>query len=137
MGRCRLTIKAEILEECNCTACELGTTCSSRGRLGKVGRVGPASNRKQYLQLAVTLLLEEQLLCAAIDVGANIVPRISGIVLVSIRPSIGQIHLSSLWSHVGESIEHVSKFFSRKILRVEVATINSLSSVSYAFGGVD
>jgi hypothetical protein len=58
-------------------------------------------------------------------------------VLVSVRPSIGQIHLATFWPHIGERIEHVSEFFGWEVLRVVVATINSLSSVRCALVGVN
>ena len=70
--------------------------------------------------------MKEELLHTSIDIGANIIPRVLRIMLVSVRPSIGQVNLASLWSHVSEGVENVSKLLSRKILRVEVATINSL-----------
>jgi hypothetical protein len=121
-----LTIKTKVLQNLNGAACKLGTTPSRRSRLRKVGRVRPATDGKEDLQLAVLLLLKIQLLRASIDVGANIVPRVGGVVLVGVRPGVGQIDFASLRADVGESVKHVGELFAWQILRIEVATVNGL-----------
>jgi hypothetical protein len=51
--------------------------------------------------------------------------------LLSIGPTVRQEDLSSI-SDIGKGIEDMGKFFTRKVLRVEVASINSLQGLSDA-----
>jgi hypothetical protein len=124
-------VEAEIRQDLNGAACEFGPAFGARGRLNKVGGVSPSTDRKQHLQLAVALLLEEQLLGASIDVGTHVVPRVTCVMLLSIGPTIRQEDLSSI-SDIGKGIEDMGKFFTGKVLRVEVASINSLQGLSDA-----
>jgi hypothetical protein len=47
-------------------------------------------------------------------------------VLIRVGPGVGQIDLASLWPDIGKGIQNVSELPGRQVLRIEVATINSL-----------
>lgn len=66
----------------------------SRG--GEVGGVGPATDGEEDLELAVSLLEEEELLDAAVDIGPRVVPGVGRIVLVRVRPGIGQVAVKKI-----------------------------------------
>lgn len=61
-----------------------------------MSRVGPSSDRKQDLEIAVGLLCEEELLKVAIEVVANIVPAVSWEVNIGIGPRVYKLDLSVL-----------------------------------------
>ena len=48
---------------------------------GEVGGVGPAADGEEDFEVAVALFEEEELLDAAVDVGAGVVPGVGGVVL--------------------------------------------------------
>jgi hypothetical protein len=62
----------------------------SRCWRSKIGGVGPAANGKEDLKMAMLLLEKVKLLETAVDVSPNIVPGVLLIVLVCIRPRVGQ-----------------------------------------------
>lgn len=74
------------------------------------------------------------MLCATIDIVANIVPRVSLVVFVGVRPSIGQIDFTSLRAHISESVEHMCELLARQILRIEITSIDCLYNVNPGFG---
>ena len=127
VGTAKLTVETEVLEDLDCAARKLGTTLGCRCGLRKVGGVGPAANRQQDLQLAVALFQEVELLCAAVDIGASVIPGVGRVVLVGVGPGVGKIDLARLRSHVGKGVEHMSKLLGGKILGIEVASVDSLS----------
>lgn len=88
-------------------------------------RVGPSTNGQEDLEIAVALLLQEQLLDAPVDVVSHIVPRVIGIVLVGIRPRIGQENLASI-PDISKGVENMGQFFGWEILWIVVAPINGL-----------
>ena len=49
--------------------------------MGKVGRVGPSADGEEGLEVAVLLFEEIELLDAAVDVGADVVPAVGWVVL--------------------------------------------------------
>jgi hypothetical protein len=97
-----------------------------RCRLREVGGVGPAADGEEDFELAVLLLLQEELLQAAVDVGADIVPRVVGIVLVGVGPGVGEVHFAAFRTDVGEGVENVGQFVGWEVLGVVVAAINCL-----------
>jgi hypothetical protein len=56
-------------------------------------------------------------------------------VLVRIRPSVGQVDFASLGANIGKGVKYMSELVAGKVLRVEVATINSLWPVSMLLWG--
>lgn len=70
----RRTVQSQIQHQPSSRFSKLGSSRIGARRLGKVGRVGPATDGKQDLQLAVALLEQEQLLDASIDIGPDVVP---------------------------------------------------------------
>lgn len=82
----RHTIKPQIQNQPRRRLREFGPPLIRAGRLRKVGRVGPATDRKQDLQPAVPLLEQEQLLDAPVYIGAGVIPRVTGIVFFNVGP---------------------------------------------------
>lgn len=60
-------------------------------RLREIRRVSPATDRKQNLQLAVLLLEQEKLLGTSVHIGTDVIPRIIRIMLLNVRPRVGQV----------------------------------------------
>jgi len=75
------------------------------------------------------LFEKEELFSASIDVGADIIPRVVGVVLVSVGPRISQIDLARFRANISKGIQHMREFVGRKVLRVKVAAVNSLCSL--------
>jgi hypothetical protein len=71
-------------------------------------------------------LQEKELLGATVNVSPNIIPRVGWVVLVSVRPGVSQVDLSSLWSNIGKGIEDMREFLGWEILGVEVTTVDGL-----------
>lgn len=98
--------------------------------------------------MAVLLLQQEQLLNASIDIGAGVIPRVAGVMLLHIRPAVGQIpilslsmkmlfqreapagsgniHLTSLRVDISKGVEDMGQFLRGQILRVVVAAVDRL-----------
>lgn len=107
------------------------------GRLGKVLAVGvgacsrrevcgpgPAANGKHDLELAVGLLELVELLDAAVDVGADVVPRVVGVVLVGVGVGIARVD-GAVLLYVHEGVEDVRDLASGKVGRLEVASVDA------------
>lgn len=75
--------------------------------------------------MAVLLLEKVQLLEAAVEVGADIVPAIGRIVFVGVTPRICKIDFPTFRSHVCKGIEHMCELVGWEVLRVVVPPINS------------
>lgn len=44
----------------------------------------------------------------AIKIVPNVIPRVARVVYIFVRPNVGQKHLASVSSHVGESVKNMS-----------------------------
>ena len=63
--------------------------------------------------MTMTLLEQEQLLDTSVDVLSRVVPRVSRVALVGIRPRVGQEDLATVGSHVGKCVEDVGELIDR------------------------
>lgn len=93
------------------------------------------------------LLQQEQLLDATVDIVAGLIPRVTGVVLLDIRPAVGQVpantslipfpgvkyskgranvHFTSLRMNIGKCIEHMRQLLGGQILWVVVAPVDGL-----------
>jgi hypothetical protein len=120
------TIKAKILQQLRSRVCKLLTSSLGVKGSSKVRGIGPASNRQKNLKLRVSLLEQEKLLDTAIDIVSGIIPGISRIMLVSIRPGVRQVDLACTRANVGKCIKNMGQPLSGKVLGLEVATVNGL-----------
>lgn len=118
------TIKAQVLEKLHSALREVLTTSRCGGRRSKVGAVSPATNGKENLEVPVALLEEVKLLDATIHIGANVIPRVAGVVFLNVGPTVRHIHFTGIRSYVGEGIEHVSQFVGRELLRIVLTTVD-------------
>lgn len=123
-------IKPQIRKQAHCRGSKLLPSRISAERSGKVARVSPSPDRQKDLEVAVLLLQQEELLDTSIDIVSDIVPRITGEVLLDIGPGIRQVHLARVGVDVGESIQHMGQGLSRKLLRKIVAAVDSLDPSS-------
>lgn len=138
-------VEAEVLEQLHGRLGEALAAGGRRGGRGEVGAVGPAADGEQDLEVAVALLEEVELLDAAVDVGADVVPGVARVVLLDVGPAVRHvsgrdvsffsvhggglvviIHFTGVRSHVGKGIEHVGQFLGREILRVVLTTVDCL-----------
>ena len=76
-------------------------------RSSEVGAVGPAADGEEDFELPVALLEQEELLRAAVDVGAGVVPAVGRVVLVGVGPGVGEVDLAGLGAEVGEGVQDV------------------------------
>lgn len=126
-------IKAKVLEEFYGGLSEVLSSLFCRSRSGKVRRVRPTSDRKEYFQIPISFFQEIELLYAAIDIIPDIIPGICRIMLLNIGPGIGEVNLPSFWANVGESIEYVRQFLKRNVLRLVISTVDGpINVVCYA-----
>jgi hypothetical protein len=72
---------------CVAEALASGLGCRHRGELG---RVGPATDGQERLDMPVLFLKEVELLDAAIGVLARVVPRVCGVTLLEVRVRVGR-----------------------------------------------
>src|SRR5262249_44906017 len=70
---------------------EGGAAGGGGGRGSEVGAIGPAADGEENLEVAVTLLQQVELLEAAIQVGANVVPRVALPVDVGVGPGVREM----------------------------------------------
>lgn len=98
---------------------------SAQGR-GEVARISPTADRKKDFELSVSLFQEEELLDASVDIVSGVTPRIARIVLISIRPGVRKVDLSGFRADISKCIENVGESLGRKILGVEVSTVDGL-----------
>lgn len=117
-------IKGKVLEQGNGTLSKLLSALGSRGWNWEVGTVCPTTDRQEDFQVAVTLLVNVQLFQTAVEVVANIVPRISGPVFVGVCPAVGQVDLAALGTDVGKSVQNMGEFVGGNILRLVVTTVD-------------
>lgn len=68
--------------------------------------------------------MDVKLFQTAVEVVADIVPRISRPVLVGVCPAVGQVDLAALGTDVGESVQDMGEFVGRDILRLVVTTVD-------------
>lgn len=73
------------------------------------GRVSPASDGEEHLEVPVLLLESVDGFEVAIKVVSGFVPGIAGVVYIFVRPNIRQEHLAGVSSHVGESVKDMSR----------------------------
>lgn len=73
---------------------KIGPASIGASRLGEIRGVGPAPDGEQDFQLPVLLLEQEELLDTAVHIGANVVPRIGGVMLLDVGPGVGQVTAS-------------------------------------------
>ena len=85
------TIESKISDQFNCSLSKLSAASISASGLSEIGRVGPTANGEQDLQLPILLLEQKQLLNTAIDIGTDVIPGVCGVVLLNVRPGVGQI----------------------------------------------
>jgi len=74
--------------------------------------------------VAVGFLEQIQLLDAAVDVVANVVPRIRRVVLVRVGPGVGQEHLPGR-TQVGKGVEYMGDLAGGKVSGVVVAAVDA------------
>lgn len=72
------------------------------------GRVGPTADREEHLEMSVLLLEFIDGFEIAIKVVPDIIPGVTGVVDIFVRPNIRQDHLAVFGSHVGERIKDMS-----------------------------
>ena len=118
-------IKTQILDKINSRSSKCRTARLRAQRTSEIGRISPSTNRQQNLQIPITLLQQEQLLDAAVDIVPLVIPRVGGIVLVGIGPGIREIDLAGR-AHVGECVQDVSQALCGEILWVVVPSIDGL-----------
>lgn len=82
-------VEAEVGEELDCGAGEGLASGRGGGGLGEVGGVGPAADGEEGFKVAVLLFEEEELLDAAVDVGADVVPAVGGVVFFEVGVGVG------------------------------------------------
>ena len=63
--------------------------------------------------MTMTLLEQEQLLDTSVNVLSRVVPRVASVMLVGIRPRVGQEDLATLGSHVGKCVEDMRELIRR------------------------
>ena len=84
-------VEAEVFEELDGAVGEgldlLGGVCGG----GEVGGVGPAADGEEDVEVGVGLFEEVELLHAAVDVGADIVPGVGGVVLFEVGVGVGEV----------------------------------------------
>ncbi len=84
--------------------------------------------------MAVAFLEEEELFEAAVEIGADVVPGIGGIVLVGVRPGVREVDLTGFGTDVGEGVEDMGKAVDRKVLWVMIAAVDGpVDVVDYCF----
>ena len=84
-------VEAEVLDELDAALGEaLAAGWGGGWRVEVFGRVGvrPAADGEEHFEVAVALFQQEELLDAAVDVGAHVVPRVAGVVLFDVGPGI-------------------------------------------------
>jgi hypothetical protein len=74
---------------------------------GEVGRVGPSANGHHDLEGAVALLEQEELLGAAVDVGARVVPAVAVKVLVDVGPVVRHFDFARVGGDIGKGVKDV------------------------------
>lgn len=125
----QLTIKTKVQHQPRGSFSEPSASGFRACRLGKIGRVGPSTDRQQNFQLSILLFEQEQLLDASVDISADVIPGVRGIVLLDVGPGVRQVHFSGLRSDIGECIEDMGQFICREILGVVIAPIDRLFSI--------
>jgi hypothetical protein len=66
------------------------------------------------------------LLDTAINIGSGVIPRVCGVVLVSVRPGVREVDLPGLWADIRERVKDVGELGGIEVLGVEVAAIDGL-----------
>ena len=122
----QLTIKSKVQDQPRGSFSKPSASGLRACRLGKIGRVGPSTDRQQNLQLPILLFEQEQLLDASVDISADIVPGVRWVMLLDVGPGVCQIHFSGLGSDIGERIKDMGQFICREILGVVVAPVDRL-----------
>ena len=120
------TIQAEVFQQLD-TASGKGATarlCGCWG--GEIAGVSPAANGKEQLQISISLLQQVELLDAAVDVVAGVIPRISLVVLFYVAPTVCQVDFACLGTDVGEGVENVRELLDWKILGIVFPSIDGL-----------
>lgn len=118
------TIEGKVFEQCDSTLSKLLPAVWGGSWHWEVGTVRPTANRQEDFQVAVTLLVDVQLLQTAVEVVASVVPGVSRPVLVGVCPAVGQVDLAALGTDVGESVQNMGEFVGGDILRLVVTTID-------------
>lgn len=68
--------------------------------------------------------MKVQLFQTAVEVVANVVPRVSGPVFVGVCPAVGQVDLAALGADVGESVQNMGEFVGGDFLGLVVTTVD-------------
>lgn len=84
-------IETEIFDELHAAGCKACSAGFSARRCCEVGRVRPAADREEHFEIAVLLLQKIELLKAAVQVCAYVVPRVTFPVDVCICPCVGEV----------------------------------------------
>jgi hypothetical protein len=90
--------------------------------LVRVG-VSPPSNTEHDFHVAVLRLEERQLLHGAVYIFANVIPRIVGIVDISVCPGICEED-SAILPVVGEGVKNMGKLVRRDVVGEELARVD-------------
>lgn len=123
------SIEPEVFHKVHGCLSKLFASGVGGGCPGEVGRIGPSTNRKEHLEVAVLLLHKVEPLNAAIDIVSCVAPGIVRVMLFQIRVRVAEIHLASLRPDIGESVENVSNRANVQVLGLKVASIDCLRIV--------
>jgi hypothetical protein len=85
--------------------------------------VCPPSNTEHDLHITVLCLKQRQLLHSAVHIVANVIPRIVGIVDISVCPGICEED-SAILPVVGEGVKNMGKLIRRDVVREELARVD-------------
>lgn len=81
-------VETEVFEQLDSARGEALAACFGRCGLREVGGVGPAADGEEDFEAAVALLEQVELLYAAVDVGAHVVPGVGRVVLFDVGPGV-------------------------------------------------
>jgi hypothetical protein len=56
--------------------------------LDKIGRITPPTNGQKNLEIAVSLLEQEELLDMAVNIFSRVIPGVARVVIVGVKPTI-------------------------------------------------
>lgn len=126
------SIEAQIFDQLDAAISEPLSSLRRRGWLVKMLLlmcIRPATDGQKALQVPVLLLFEHDLFDVAVNVVANIIPRVPFVMNVEVGPFVGQDHFAIL-TVVSKRVEDMGELVGRDQLRSVFSAINSLLKVS-------
>ena len=82
----------------------------------------------------MALLVQVELLGAAVEVGARVVPGVRRPVLVRVGPGVGEVDFARFRADVGEGVEDVGELFGGEVLGLVVAAVAGGGGVAVSVG---